>query len=218
MAKFFSYEGRFSQVINKAVDIVVISFLWLLCCLPVFTVGASTTALFTAVRQVLRENRGYSFRNFFTAFKSNFKQSTGIWMIFFAILFVLTADRLILVRMFLPTGSWIGSLHIVFTILTFYVAVWAVYTFAYAARFEQDWKGVMKNGAILSIVCLPWSLLMAVMLSLGVWVVVNISPIYTFIFPAAYAWIFSIILERVFRRIMTEEDREKVEEEDKLNK
>lgn len=217
MAGFFSYDSKFSQGMNKIVDIVVLSFLWLVFCLPVFTIGTSTTALFTSVRRVLRENRGYVFRSFWDAFKSNFRQTTPIWLLQLAIFVVLYLDRFILLNFFVPQGSPFGPLHIVFYFMMLYELVWIIYTCAYSSRFTLDRKGVMKNAALLSVMNLPWSALMLVMLIAAGWVILNVGPFFVFVFPALYGWIFTIILERIFRRYMTPEDLAKVEEEDRIN-
>ena len=62
MSGFFSYDSKFTTVMNKIVDIVVTSFLWLVFCIPVFTIGASTTALFTVIRQVISEETSATMR------------------------------------------------------------------------------------------------------------------------------------------------------------
>ena len=214
MGGFFSYEGKFSQVMNKIVDIVVTSFLWVVFCIPIFTIGASTTALFTVIRQVIRQEKGYVFRNFWNAFTSNFKQATGIWLLLFAIYVVLYLDRYLMLNYFLPQGSPIGALHIFFTFLMVYETIWAVYIFAYISRFELDWKHILKNAAILSVTNLPWSALMTGMVILAGILIRYVSPALIFVFPAGFGWIFSIILERIFRKYMTPEDLKKLEEEE----
>lgn len=218
MSRFFSYDSKFSTVMNKIVDVVVISFLWLLFCIPVFTIGASTTALFTVIRQVIRQERGYVFKNFWSAFKLNFKQATGIWMLLLLLYVVFYLDRYILLTYFVPQGSPFGSFHVIFTFLMIYETIWAVYIFAYISRFELDWKHVLKNAAILSVTNLPWSALMIGMVILAGVLIRYVMPALIFVLPAGFGWIFSIILERIFRKYMTPEDLKKLEEEEAMLK
>ena len=42
---FFSYESKFSQALIKLCYSCYLNLLWFLCSLPIFTIGASTTAL-----------------------------------------------------------------------------------------------------------------------------------------------------------------------------
>ena len=44
--KFFSYESRFSQLLLKLCYACYLNLLWLVCSLPIFTMGAATTALY----------------------------------------------------------------------------------------------------------------------------------------------------------------------------
>lgn len=218
MAGFFSYDSKFSQGLSKFVDIVVLSFLWIIFCIPIVTAGTSTTALFTSVRQVLREDKGYTYRSFWGAFKSNFKHVTPIWLIQLAVFIVLFLDYTISRSFLAAQGSSLGLLYIVFFFLMLYEIVWMIYTYAYASRFEQDRKSILKNAAILSLTHLPWSALMLGMLIGAALLTSWLGPFFLFIFPALYGWIFTIILERIFRRYMTPEDLKKVEEEERLNK
>ena len=71
------------RALNKICDMVCLNVLWLICCIPIITIGASTTALYTIMLKMVKNEEGYIFRGFFKAFKSNFKQSTIIWIILF---------------------------------------------------------------------------------------------------------------------------------------
>lgn len=55
--------------------------LWLLCSLPVITIGASTTALIYSCMK-LHNKEGYATRNFFRSFRENFIQSTILYLLF----------------------------------------------------------------------------------------------------------------------------------------
>src|SRR5699024_1479033 len=76
----FSYDSMLSRFLYLVGDIVTLHFLWLLCSLPIVTMGASTTALYYSCMKRIRTNEGYPTRNFFKSFKENFRQSTLIWL------------------------------------------------------------------------------------------------------------------------------------------
>lgn len=77
----------------------------------------------------------------------------------------------------------------------------------------------MKNAILMVIAHLPMTVLMLVVAFVAL-VALYIAPFLIFILPAVYTWIQSYILERVFRKYMSEEDREaedaKYKEEDTL--
>ena len=38
----FNIDNKFFRALNKLVDMVILSFCWIISCIPVFTIGAST--------------------------------------------------------------------------------------------------------------------------------------------------------------------------------
>ena len=79
--KFFSYESPFSQVLLKLAYSCYLNLLWLVCSIPVFTVGASTAALYSVTLKIVRDRDGNLTRQFFKAFRENFRQATVLWLI-----------------------------------------------------------------------------------------------------------------------------------------
>ena len=68
--------------LNLLGQLILLSILWTVCCLPIITIGASTTALYYTVVKVLRRNRGSLFAAFFREFRGSFLQSLNINMVF----------------------------------------------------------------------------------------------------------------------------------------
>lgn len=74
-------DAPFSLLMGKIGDLVFANVLWLVCCIPVVTAGASTLGLFTVVNK-LAAREDYTVRtDFFKAFKRDFKQSTVLWLV-----------------------------------------------------------------------------------------------------------------------------------------
>lgn len=77
---------------SRIFDMMCLNVLWLVCSLPIFTIGASTTAMYTVMLKVVKNEEGYIVKGFFKAFKENFKKSTIIWLILLVIGGFLGAD------------------------------------------------------------------------------------------------------------------------------
>ena len=92
MGSFFSADGAFFTAVNKIIDTIFLSILWIIFCIPLFTIGASTSALYATANKVLRHDRSYIFRQFWDSFKSSFKQSTIAWLFCVLVIFVLVSD------------------------------------------------------------------------------------------------------------------------------
>ncbi len=197
------YDNPFMSGFAKIVDTLVLSILWLVCSLPVFTLGAASSALYYTFHRTIRQDRSYPVKEFFRAFKSNFKQSTAIWMI----LFVFTAMSLLACYCLAILWEKIplaGVLLAMGTVIVLFVIVWCIYIFAYQSRFENTMLTVMKNSAILVISNLLWSVLLLVIFAAAVlitlWKPAMFAPV-----AAVFIWIENGIMERIFRRLMTEE-------------
>lgn len=68
------------SILNLLGHLILLSILWTICCLPIITIGASSTALYYTVVKVLRRNQDSLFDAFFREFRSNFLQSLNINM------------------------------------------------------------------------------------------------------------------------------------------
>ena len=90
--KFFSYESKFSQLLLKLCYACCLNLLWIVCSLPILTIGASTTALYYASLKLVRDEESHIGAQFFRSFKENFKQATVLWLILLGVGLFLGAD------------------------------------------------------------------------------------------------------------------------------
>ena len=100
----FSYDSRFTQLLMKLVFSSYLNILWFICSLPIFTIGAATTALYYASLKIIRNEEGNVTKTFFKAFKENFRQSTVIWLIMLGIGLFLAFDFYVLYNLRLNTA------------------------------------------------------------------------------------------------------------------
>ena len=57
MAGFFNYDNAVITTINKIVDMILLSIVYVILCIPIITIGPATTALYYAVVKML-EGKG----------------------------------------------------------------------------------------------------------------------------------------------------------------
>lgn len=188
---------------TKVVDTIILSFLWLLCSIPVFTIGAASSALYYAYHKAIRQDRGHACKTFFGAFKANFKQATGIWIILLVFVLLSVVTCYLLLGM-LASSRLAGFLLTMGLVILCFVLAWCIYLFPYQARFENTMINVMKNSALLAVARMQWSLLLLVVLAVAV-IVVLYKPAMCAPVIGVYIWLSNHVLERIFRGIMTEE-------------
>ena len=191
--------------------------MWLICCIPIITIGASTTALYTVMLRMVKNEEGYIFRGFLKAFKSNFKQSTLIWLILLLLGIVWTVDF----RMagFMPGMAGI-ILSAIFLALGFILLSVMIYIFPLTARYENGIKATFKNALILTVAKLPYTFLMVAIVVAAVfaslWSAFTLLfslPLWLIIGGALIAWVNSYILRRVF--VVFEGSDSRTEEENR---
>ncbi len=151
---------------GRIFDVFLLNILWLLCCLPVFTIGPSTTAFFYAMINLVRGEGNPVSRDFFRSFRQNFKQGLLLGIPLTATGVFLAMDVAISHR----AGTGIYSFFMVFFAVMF--LLWAfitLYTFPLLAKFEKNSKDLLIWAFTLSIRHLGRTLLMLLMLAVGLW-------------------------------------------------
>ena len=76
MNDFFDLDAPLFRFLTRVADMVILSLLWLIGSLPLFTLGISSTALYYAVNKSLIEDRGTVSEEFFRAYRRSFRQET----------------------------------------------------------------------------------------------------------------------------------------------
>lgn len=203
--RLFNYDSGLMRSLSKFTDCICLSLLYFVSCIPIVTIGAASTALYYTVHKVLRHDRGYLFRDYTASFRDNFKQVTPVWLVAAVIGGVLGID-LYVVNYNITAGSLFQALSMLFLVGSAVWFAWVSYLFPYMARFENTRKQSMKNAILMVVAHLPMTILMLVV-TVAVILLLCIAPFLVFILPAVYAWVQSYILERIFRKCMTEEDR-----------
>lgn len=152
---FFNVDGPVFTFLNRMADLFIVNVLFILCCLPVFTIGASITAMYTVTLKMARNREGYIVRSFFKAFKDNFKQATIIWIPSLVVLVIMLVD----IRILNVAGNenlypmLIGSL-----VISFAVILILMYVFPVLAKFENTTARTVKNAFLMESRHLPYTL------------------------------------------------------------
>ncbi len=204
--KLFNLDSGLMRFLSKFTDCICLSLMFFVSCIPIVTIGAALTALYYTVHKVLRHDRGYLFRDYVTSFRDNFKQATPVWLIAAVIGAGLGFDFYIS-NYYAQAASYFSALSVLCFLGMIVWTAWAFYLFPYMARFENTRRQSMKNAILMVIAHLPTTVLMLVVAFVSM-VAFSIAPFIIFILPAAFTWIQSSILEKIFRKYMSEEDRE----------
>lgn len=67
---FFNYDNPVWRFIGKLGDLILLNILWIVCSIPVFTIGASTTAVYYVTLKLARDEGDSTIRSFSTPLKA----------------------------------------------------------------------------------------------------------------------------------------------------
>lgn len=221
MGRIFNFEGPVFSFLSRLADLFWLNLLFIVCSIPIVTIGASTTAMYYVTLKMAKNEEGYITQSFFKSFKQNFKQSTVIWLIYLVVSVVLVLDLRIA-----NGGSLAGIFdsNAVSNVVIVSVSLMGVlllmtetYVFPILAQFDNTVKNTIKNAFFISIRHLPYTFLMLVLAAIPV-VLMWFTPaafLLIFIIFALVAYINSTFFTKIFANYMPKESTEE-ENEDKL--
>ena len=89
---FLQNDTFLTRMLSRLADMVVLSVLWFVCSIPVFTLGAATTALYSVTLEMALGGRPGLLSSFFPAFKRNFFRATAVFLVLLAAGLFIAAD------------------------------------------------------------------------------------------------------------------------------
>lgn len=136
------------QFLNTFTEFVLLNALFLITCIPLITIGASITALYTVTLREARGEEGYLVRSYWKAFLENFRKSTLLFLVYFASGCVLLFNLVFWLQMQTPAGN------LLLTGICLLSLLWLVsllYVFPLQARFENSLSQTLRNALLLAL-------------------------------------------------------------------
>lgn len=206
MSNFFNMDNPFFTFLSKVCDVIFLSFIYILICIPIITIGPANTAMYYATVKVIRRERGYLFREFFKAFKLNFKRAAAIGVVLSIMYIIIGFD------IYASWASLSGNTSVSSIMFGIYIAIaliltsFTVYVFPVLSRFELKTKQLIKVVFFMSMKHLPFSLVM-VAIQVAAIVGVIFMPILVFVLPVSSAFLISLLMERIFKKYMPKSEQ-----------
>ena len=153
----FSMDNPVWKYLGRVWDAIWLTLLWIVFSLPIVTIGASTTALLYVAQKIVKDEEGTVIKQFWEAFKSNFKQATIIWLILAAAGVILGVNLWFYYQV---DTSFAKMFMVVLIIFTYVYLMVAHYIFAVLARFDNSVKNLFALAFLLAMKNFGWTLLM----------------------------------------------------------
>lgn len=87
-------EDRLQKLGEQAVNLILLGFFWTLTSIPIFTIGAASTALSESTRSYLVLGDKRPLKTYLSSFKKHFRVSTLVWLIHLVLIAVFVIDLL----------------------------------------------------------------------------------------------------------------------------
>lgn len=209
--KLFNPDSRIMIFLSRVADLVILNILWLVCCVPVVTIGASTTAMYHVIRHWQKDSVSSIVRDFFQSFKEDFKQATPVYLI-----------------LLIPTAAVVMNAMLIFNpensaaVPSYLLVIWFIsalillfissFVYPVMAFFADSIFKTLRNAMVLALANLPRTILISILNLLPVILLfVNLSfflqssIFWLLIGGALVAYLNMSILKPVFKKLVPSE-------------
>ena len=209
MQQLFSMDSKFMKIMGRIGDLILLNFCYIITCIPIITIGAATTALYTVCFRLGTDREEGTIRSYFSAFKDNFKQATLLWLILLLILVTAFLNTWLFYLMPLP----MHYAYVVFAILFILAFFIFSYAFPLMSQFDNCNKAIFKNALIMGLGYLPRTILIAalnilpwVLLLINLYGFLQMSFLWVMLYFSTAAFLNTKLFHKVFAPYMTEID------------
>ena len=168
MSKLFRMDSPLMRFLTKIADLMGLNILFCVTSIPLITIGASWTALYSVTLKMVRDEEGSVSRSYFRSFRQNFRQATLLWLGVLVVLALLVLDIRVLNGM--AGGTAPGLLRGGVEILALLGIMVLQYLFPSLARFEASLADTLKNACMMALAHLPKTALMTAAVVGAVWI------------------------------------------------
>ncbi len=211
MSGFFNLDNPFWRFMGKIADVIILNLLWMICCIPIITIGPATTATYYVALRLANDEDGYIFKNFFKSFKENLRQGIVIGLIMTA-LGALFAYDFFLYRQL--TGGFMKTLSMVLLGVMVLYLFTLTYVFPILAKFVNTVKRTIINAFYMSIRHIVATIVMLAIAAAVVAATILVFPPLIILGFGLIAFLQSYFLKRIFCFYIPQEESEENENED----
>ncbi|MCM1268680.1 MAG: YesL family protein [Bacteroidales bacterium] len=202
LRKFFAYDGKIVGFLNKTGEIILLNIVFLLCCLPVVTIGPALTSFYYAMIKSIRRERGTPLREFWHSMKRTLGRGVllTIGILLWAALlwygFEMTRARS------QGTISFSMALYFIFIVVSLCILI---YLFPVFSRFEMGAARMLQLSFVMSIRFFPITVIVAAGSALVGWLTIYVLPIACIlVIPGVWCYLVTFLMERALLHYMPE--------------
>lgn len=181
----FKADGPLFTALTRIFDYLLLNVLWIICSLPLITMGAATSALYYVMLKIERKTDSSITKLYFESFRQNLKKGSILTVTFGACGVLLGFDLLLFKLMGSANKEFFHTA--IEAALIILLIIWGMalsYSFPLLAQFENSVKQTIKNALRLAIANLKKTV---IILGLN-----SVFPIVVFVLPEFLFWVLPV--------------------------
>ena len=210
----FDYRHSFYEFMRKIGWVFLTSILFIVTSIPIFTIGASFTAMYSVFFKLVQEREISLLKDYFGAFKKSFVKSIPVWILCLVVGVICYID----ISFFIGALSTFGAMGYVMlgiaVVITFVVMMFAIMIFPIMAEFESsiaDTFTLMKFIAKRHLKKCIWAnIATIIIIGFAVWIIIKKAYLFIY-FPVISVGLNAFVLTYIYDSILRpyyEEDEE----------
>ena len=208
MYHLFNPENKFWNFIAKITDAACMSILWALVSLPLFTIGAATTAFYDFSLHQVNDREGKILKSFFGSFRAHFGRATLLWLTELAGIAFFALDLWAAWNFYLTKGGVIGIALMGFCACFALIFLSCVrYVYPLLAAFNFNLKKILRDSFIMAMGNLHVTITLFVMTALVCVLIYYVSGLF-FFWIGLYIFFSSYFITGVFLKYVRDPEEE----------
>jgi uncharacterized membrane protein YesL len=196
---FFNPDGPLFRFITKIGEIILVTLLWILCCIPIITFVPSTVSFYYAMVKSVRKERGYPAREFFRSMKRTVGPGMICSFVLVAWLMICWYGRLYQLALENGLMVWVYEALMILTVLML------SFFFPVMSRFDRKLPGILKLTFLMTVRYFYIALWVLVGTVLTFWLLTEVLPIACVLFlPGLWCYAATFPVEYVLRKYTPE--------------
>ena len=183
-------------MLAKACNIILLTLVWAVCCAPVVTIGAATTALYTVMWRISAGQDVRVIREFWDAMRTNWKVATASWGIMLLVGLLLAGNMVALSGVQAPPVLLTLMKGAAGLVLISYLIV-LHYLFAGIAKYYVTISQAFKNAWLWGMASLPRTLVLFCLSAVSV-ILIYFLEWLSIILLAYTIYLQAVILNHIF--------------------
>lgn len=210
MKGMFSMDSPLMGFLTKVADLIIINLLFIFVSIPIITIGAGYSAMYSVLMKLVKDEEGVISKQFFAAFKENFKQATIVWVPLMLISIGLIYDYIVV-----RNGNSPKSFELLIIVMGAVILIFFINYFPIIAKFENTLLNSIKNALVVGLTHIVKTIFMAVFI-LVPWALtykrIEIFPVFVMLGCSLPVFVNSIWFNGIYEKMIENYSKKETEE------